>query len=351
MSNYCTFFDQGYLAQGLALWQSLRRHDAAASCWVLALDEETGSALRALAEPGLRVVPLAELLATDPELAAVQAGRPRTEFLFTLKPCFCRHVLRAGAGVRSLVYLDSDVYFFGSPAAIEQELGARSVLIVPHRFPSWHDEGSHYGRFNAGVIAFRDDAVGRACLERWRQQCLASCGLAGDGVAYGDQKYLDEWPERWGAAAGVSTNPGLNLAPWNWARHACVAGAAGVEVDGVPLIAFHFAQFRRVSGSWFDSGQLEYGVMPLRLRSAIYGAYWAALVAAETNLRAVSPGYAIPRRGWGASLGPWHLALLRLAWGQFWLKLGPCWVAGRLGVGQFSGRAMGRYRKWQRSGA
>ena len=350
MSSYCTFFDRGYLPQGLALWSSLQRHEPGAVLWVLAVDEETATVLRAIASPGVRVVLLAELLTADLQLAAVQAGRSRPEFLFTLKPCLCRYLLRGNPGIGVLTYLDADLYFFRAPAAIHRELGGRSVLLVPHRYPSWHDDSVRYGRFNAGVLAFRDDGPGRACLDQWREQCLASCALAAGGAAYGDQKYLDEWPERAGAAVCVSQNQGINLAPWNWARHACVVAPSGVQVDGEPLVAFHFAQFRRVSAHWFDSGQLEYGIMPLRLRSRVYGEYWQALMAAAGEIQAVLPGYVIPRQGWKKSLGPWHLALLRLGWGQFWLKLGPWWLAGRLGLGQLSGRMMAIYRRAQRPG-
>lgn len=348
MSDYCTFFDHDYLPQGLALWHSLRRHEPEAVCWVLAIDEETAAALRRLTPPGMRVVLYAELLATDPQLASVQSGRTRPEFIFTLKSCLCRYLLREKPGIEVLIYLDADLYFFSAPAPILHELGGRSVFLVPHRYPAWHDDSASYGHFNAGLLAFRNDGPGRACLDRWREQCLESCGLAAGGVRYGDQKYLDEWPERHGAAVCVSRNPGLNLAPWNWARHACVAGARGVQVEGGPLVVFHFAQFRRVSTRWFDSGQLEYGIMPLRLRSRIYGEYWNALVAAEAEIRAVQPGYTLPRREWKASLGGWHLALLRLFWGQFWLRLGPWWFAGRLGLGRFSGRAMAIYRRRRR---
>jgi hypothetical protein len=351
VSSYCTFFDRGYLAQGLALWDSLQRHEPAAELWVLALDEETDTVLRSLAQPGLRVVSLAELLAADPSLAAVQSGRTRQEFIFTLKPCLCRYLLREKHAADVLTYVDADLYFFGEAAAIRRELADASVFLVPHRYPPWHDDRSRYGCFNAGVLAFRDDAPGRACLDRWREQCLESCSLAANGVSYGDQKYLDEWPERYGAKVCVSRNSGLNLAPWNWARHVWVVGPPGVQVDGAPLLAFHFAQFRRISTRWFDSGQLEYGIMPLGLRSQLYGEYWAALVAAEKTVRRVRPDYAVAGRGWRASLGPWHLGLLRLFCGQFWFRLGPWWVAGRLGLGQFSGRMMAIYRGWQRRSA
>lgn len=347
MNAYCTYFDTNYLAQGLAMWRSLARHDVAAVLWVLALEEETAGVLRALREPGLHVLPLAELLVADPELAAVQVARPRSEFIFTLTPCLIRHLLRVQPDIGSIAYLDADLYFFADPAPIWTGLEAGSVLVVEHRYPPWHDDAASYGRFNVGVLGFRADASGRACIDWWRARCLESCELTGDGVHYGDQKYLDEWPRRFSGVVDLS-HPGVNLAPWNWACSRFAFGEDCVRVDGQPLVLFHFAQFRHVSGRWFDSGQLEYGIMPLRLRSRIYGEYWRALVAAEAKICTVRPGFAVPRRGWRASLGAWHLALLRLLWGQYWLRLGPWWLAGRFGLGRFSGRMMGLYRRWQR---
>lgn len=348
MSTYCTFFDQGYLPQGLALWRSLQRHEADAVLWVLALDETTEAVLHALAAPGLRPVALGELLAADPELAAVQSGRPRREFIFTLKPCLCRHLLRKHPGDGVIIYLDADIYFFGDPGAIARELGPHSVLIVPHRFPAWNDVSAYYGKFNAGVIAFRADGPGLACLGRWREECLASCGMTAGGGSFGDQKYLDAWPERFGGAVVVSANPGLNLAPWNWLRHTCRVTPDGVTVDGGPLVAFHFARFRRISAHWCNSGQVDFGIMPLRLRSGIYGEYWNELLAAEAEIRRVRPGYGWAGSGWRDAHGTWRMALARLVGGEFWLRLGPWWLAGRLGLGRFSGRIIAAYRRARR---
>lgn len=349
MNHCCTYFDSRYLAPGLALWRSLARHDPAAVLWVLALDGETADVLRKLQDARLRVVPLAELLAADPELAALESGRPRAEFIFTLTPCLVRHLLGAHPEIDLLTYLDADLYFFADPAPIRRELGRGSVLVAAHRYPAWHDDAARYGRFNVGVLVFRADARARACLDWWRARCLESCTLAADGTHYGDQKYLDEWPRKFAGVVELK-HPGVNVAPWNWAGSRFELQGGAVGVDGRPLVVFHFAQFRRVSERWFDSGQLEYGIMPLRLRSRIYGEYWSALGAAEREIQAVLPGYMIPRRGWKDSLGAWHLALLRVGWGQFWLKLGPWWLSGRLGLGWLSGRIMGIYRRLQRRG-
>ena len=348
MNHYCTYFDRGYLAQGVALWRSLGRHDAAAQLTVLALDADATRVLRGFGEERLRVIDLAELLAADAGLAAVQATRSRTEFIFALTPCLVRHLLDTEHKIQRLVYLDADLFFFSDAAPIWRELGGNSVLITPHRYPAWHDDSARYGRFNVGVVGFRRDAAGRACADLWREQCLASTALTGDGELFGDQKYLDAWPAKFSGVAECA-HPGINAAPWNWVRHGFTIGAEGaVAVDGEPLVVFHFAQFKRISAAWFDSGQLEYGIMPRRLRSRLYGEYVAALEQAEAVVRRTLPDFAMARRGWRASLGAWHLALLRIFWGQFWWRGGGQLISGRLGLGRFSGHALAWYRRWQR---
>ncbi len=347
LNHYCTYFDSGYLAQGVALWQSLRRHDANAILWVLALDKTAERALRNFGDEALRVITLDQLLQSDPELRARQ-HRPREQFIFTLTPCWVRHVLTARSEIHRLVYLDSDLYFFSSAAPIWSELQKGSVLITPHWYPKWHEDAPRYGTFNVGVVGFRRDEDAQACLEWWRQRCLESTELAADGTRFGDQKYLDEWPRRFEGVV-VCDHRGINVAPWNWAGFVFeVSSRAPVGVEGVPLVVFHFAQFRRIAGRWFDSGQLEYGVMPRRLRSRLYGEYWSALLEAEMMIRKVWPQFAIKSRGWLAVLKPWHLGLLRWVWGEFWWRGQNNWYAGRAGLGRFSGRVISLWRRWER---
>jgi hypothetical protein len=349
MRHYATYFDRRYLAQGLALWRSLARHDAAAELWVLALDGLTAEVLHGLGESRLHVVPQAVLLDADRELAGIARGRTPAEFIFAHTSCWIRWLLQTQAGIETVAYVDADLFFHADPAPAWRELEDASVVVSPHRYPPWHDDSSQYGRFNVGWLLFRRDAAGAACLEHWRARCLESCALTADGQHYGDQKYLDAWPTRFGEAVRVSSHAGVDAAPWNWARHRWTLAADGtLAVDGAPLIVFHYAQFRWIRGAWWDSGQLEYGVMPLWLRSRLYGAYAVELRAAEAAARTVRADFALLPRGWRETLGPWHLAWLRLFWGQCWRQVGPWWIAGRFGLGRFSGRFMAVYRRMQR---
>ncbi|MEY2878666.1 MAG: hypothetical protein RLZZ15_1046 [Verrucomicrobiota bacterium] len=344
MNHYCTYFDARYAAQGLALWLSLRRHDPTAVLWVLALDEATAAALGKLGEPDLRAVPLATLEAADPALAAARANRTWVEYVFTLSPCWPRFLLARHADIVVLTYVDADMAFFGEPAPIFSELGEGNALIVGHRFPQFLRHLETRGRFNVGILCFRNNTSGRAILDDWRARCLAWCHDRVESERYADQKYLDAWPENFPGVVECA-HPGVNLAPWNWMGRDYAWRDGGPRVDGAPLIVFHFARFRPLGPRRADSGQLEYGVMPLRLRSWIYGRYWTLLGEARARLAAVAPELAASVSVARGARAEWKTTLLTIAFGPVWWRVGPWWVSGRLGLGRFSGRVLAWVRR------
>ncbi|WP_146180165.1 hypothetical protein [Opitutus sp. ER46] len=363
MNHYCTYFDRGFLIQGLALWRSLARHDPAAVLWVLALDDATSVVLRRLGDARLRVVTLAELERDDPPLAAAKANRTRVEYFFTLSPCWPRWLLAHQPEIDRITYLDADLCFFAPPAPVFSAMDAAgaSVLITPHRFSPWLSHYEQHGRFNVGILVFRGDATGRACLDDWRERCLAWCHDRVEDGRYADQGYLDAWPERWGQALLVLDHPGVNLAPWNWMQHRLQAaavppgqdsppsepGSAGLTVDGCPVIVFHFARFRPLDAAarWWQSGQLDYGIMPPRWREALYSPYLRALRAARTELRALDPAIDFPRRAGRLGRDFWRALPLRLLFGGDWLRAGDRFFNLRFGLGRWSGRALAIARK------
>jgi len=342
MNHYCTYFDRGFIIQGLALWRSLMAHDADAVLWVLAFDEETADALRALGEPRLRVVRLAELEAADPELAATRTARSTVEYYFTASPCWIRWLLTAHPEIERFVYIDADLFFYASPAPIREALDGASVILTAHRFHPWQRHYERYGRYNKGCLAFRNDAGALACLDDWRTRCLAWCHDQPSEGRYADQGYLTAWPERFGAAVRVLEHAGVNLAPWNWQSHSLAWDAADRPLlDGQPLVAFHFSRLRPLHGDWWwRSGQLQCGIMPWRLRQAVYGPYWRALAAARTELATRRPGLDFPAHTPRFTRAAAGLALWGLLFGGNWLRIGDTFIAGRLGLGRWSGRLL-----------
>ncbi len=347
MNHACTYFDSGFLIQGLALWRSLARHDPDAALWVLALDETVTEALNRLGDPNLRVVKLGDLENGYAELAKAKADRSRTEYMFTLSPCWPLWLLEHHPEIGRITYLDADLFFFSSPASIFQamdEAGA-SVLITPHRFSAWQRHYEKHGRYNVGVLSFRNDEAGLTCLRGWRAQCIAWCFDRIEEGRYADQKYLDAWPGRLGGALLVLEHPGVNLAPWNWSQCALEPGEPP-RVDGKPVVVFHFARFRPTGeGRWWQSGQLDYGVMPQAWRDALYTPYWRALQSARAELRRIAPEVDFPRRA--ARLGRtfWRALPLRALFGGTWLRLGDRFFNLRCGLGRYSGRVLSALRR------
>ena len=357
MNHYCTYFDRELLAQGLALWRSLAKSDVDSVLWVLALDEFTADVLREVGGTWLRVVPLTEVEAGDAELAAAKVNRTRVEYFFALSPCWPRWLLEKHgmrSGIERITSVEAEMFFFASPTRIFEAMDAAkaSVLVTAQRLPLWLKRSERHGKFNVGLLSFQNDGVGRACLDEWRGRCLGRCHDGQEAGKYADQKYLDEWPERVGAALLVLPNAGVNLAPWNWAGVEITAETGGADsakgglrLEGEPLVIFHFARFRPIYGDWWwQSGQLDYGVMPRRLRRRIYSPYGRALLAARDELAARRAGFDFVRRPARSGREFGRSLSLRLVVGGGWLRVGDEFFNLRGGLGRWSGQCLEKLR-------
>lgn len=94
------------------------------------------------------------------------------------------------------------------------------MVIVPHRLnrKKAHDRRveRHVGTYCVEFNTFVNDARGRAVLDWWAEQCLNWCFYTPDvdAPAYGDQKYLNEFPKRF-PGVFVCEDWGVGMAPWN----------------------------------------------------------------------------------------------------------------------------------------
>jgi len=348
MNHFCTYFDRHFLVQGMAMAASLRQHDPTSVLWVLSLDAYTTDFLREVKDERINLVELSEIEVADPSLLAAKSKRSSVEYYFTLSPCWPRYLLLEYTEIDRITYVDADMFFFASPAPIFSEMGAASVLITEHRYPSHLSHHERCGRFNVGLLSFRNDSVGRACLDNWRNNCLAWCHDRAEDGKYADQKYLDEWPELLGKTLHISRRRGANLAPWNWSQYRYTFAGGKVWVHSDPLEVFHFARFRPSLGSrWFQSGQLEYGIMPWRLRQHIYGRYWSALERALGSIRRHRPKHLISRSTIRRWHNFWRALAPRILFGSDWLRIGPFFISGRLSFGRYSGLLLSWTRRWR----
>ena len=250
MVHFCTYFNQDYLSRRLALHYSLAQHMKDFTLWVLCLDETTAEVLNKLNYPHLRVVPLAQLEGYDKDLLAVKPDRKQIEYFFTLSPIFPRYLLNT-VPVNSITYLDQTSIFMLTLPHSTQNWGKILVYIIPHRFPEKDRERENYEIYNVGLLIFKNDARGLACLRWWREKCLEWCYDRMQPERFADQKYLDHWPALF-EGVKVSQHVGANLAPWNFSNYRIITLPDNkATVDGQPLIFYHF-QGLRLASWWLN---------------------------------------------------------------------------------------------------
>ena len=241
MHEFCTLFDANYLARALVLHRSLVEAGEDFRLRAYCMDERSARLLERLALPGVEAITRAELEADDSELAAVQSTRSPVEYLWTATPAICLHALQREPGLGSITYLDADLQFYAGPSAVFDEIGASSVTIVPHRYaPRWQAFEETSGIYNVEWLTFVRDANGLEALTWWRERCLEWCYAVFEDGKFGDQAYLNDWPERF-QGVHVLQHPGAGLAPWNLELYDVREDprTGRLLVDDVPLVFFH----------------------------------------------------------------------------------------------------------------
>jgi hypothetical protein len=233
------------------------------------------------------------------------------EYFWTCTPTLLAYVLTQQKSGAWVSYLDADLFFFSSIDGIFTEAGTASVIIHGHRFaPENEYQAAASGIYNVGLISFRSDELGWKALRWWQTACIAACYLRPDDGFCGDQKYLDDWPERF-EGVHVLQNPGAGLAPWNVGNYQFEVSKGNLAVDASPLVFYHFHAFQLLSSHLM--GQRAYDV-PDIVHQYVYGAYVRALKELLNETRHLQPVYCA-----GFRRPPWRQFFRDLRHGRyFW---------------------------------
>jgi len=289
MRHFCTYFDANHLTRGLALHGSLLAHVRDFELVVLCMDEAVEAALRQKNPARIRLLSVAELTRQYPALAAARADRTELEFHLTCKSRLMQHLLPSIPTGELLTYLDADLYFFGSPQPIYDEIDTASIAITPHRFPAALAHLERQGKFNPGWVSLRNDPIGRACAADWTEKCTAWCFKVLEPGRYADQKYLDAWVIQFPDTKTI-THPGVNVAPWNLAGRTITPSKPGLCIDEQPLICFHFRGLMHLDRQLYDPGLHQYGAGPTPgLREHVYHPYLRQLAAGAPEMPDIVP--------------------------------------------------------------
>ena len=286
MKYYCTLFDVNYLPNFLALHESLKDKAIDFKIYAFCMDE---SSFQFLAEDykqsSIVPVSLSQLIAFFPELENVKKQRSIVEFYFTCSPFICTYVMSNNPTCSHVVYLDADLYFFGSPQLVFDELEEASVGIIEHKFYGWGKRYVKYGKFNVGLVVFKNDDIGKACLKFWLTKCEEWCFDYYDEInmRFGDQKYLDEWETKFNNVK-IIKQKGANLAPWNVGQYSLTVDNSGaIFIDKEQLVFYHFASFKQLEPNLFTTSMSRYFARPSKvLKLNIYTFYLKKLAVYST---------------------------------------------------------------------
>jgi hypothetical protein len=213
--HFCTLFDHTYLPFGMALHHSLMAHAMPFHLWILCMDEAVEEQLQCLNLPHVTLMPLREV--ETPELLAVKPDRGPGEYCWTMTPFSFEAVFDRDASVERVTYLDADLFFFDSPKILLDEFtkSQKSVLITDHAYAPEYDQSEESGRFCVQFLTFCRTEAGFHIMHWWQNKCLEWCYAIAEPDRFGDQKYLDCWPELFGDEVHICQQTEKTLAPWN----------------------------------------------------------------------------------------------------------------------------------------
>ena len=182
----------------------------------LCLDNKTKNILEKINISNIKCIELFEVENID--LINAKKNRTKAEYCWTLAPNFTWYVINKFKDINLITYLDADLLFYSSLEPIFKEINNSSIAIIEHRFAKPYKNLEINGRFCVEWNSFRRDEEGLQCLNRWRKQCLEWCFYKlGDGKM-GDQKYLDEWPDKYDSCH-IIKELGAGIAPWNYSQY------------------------------------------------------------------------------------------------------------------------------------
>lgn len=293
MTYFCTLFDSFYLSRGLMLYDSLKENIDRFHIYIFAFDLLSFNILIDLKLEHATIISLREF--ENEDLLNVKSSRTRAEYCWTCTSSVIEFVLD-NYDVPSCTYLDADLFFYKSPQILLNELnGAKNVMITEHRFSKFAGllEQKRAGRFCVQFITFNNAPDSRLILKKWISQCIEWCYARYENGKFGDQKYLESWPDEY-PNVHILENKGGGVAPWNAIQfkftkeNNIISGLPQEENNKFEVVFFHFHYIKILLTGCADLGwnRLQKNVIEI-----FYKPYLQELIKKEKFLQDIFTAY------------------------------------------------------------
>jgi len=285
MLNFCTLFDSSFITQGLTMYESLCEVcDNNFHLYIFAFDDISLTVLNRLNLKNITVISLEEF--EDEKLLKVKSARTKKEYCWTCSSSTILYCLEHFK-LLNCTYVDADLYFYSDPKILIDEMGNKSVLITLHNYAPEYDQTETSGKYCVQFVTFRNNSAGLEVLKWWKNACLDWCHARIEDGKFGDQKYLDDWTERFDCVH-VLKNFGGGLAPWNRTRYFINDNLqVSYGIKKYPLCFYHFHDLKFSKGKLNKAHFMGYKMSANYFR-LLYIPYMKKFLSVNKKLRKIS---------------------------------------------------------------
>jgi hypothetical protein len=291
------------------MYESLQRNCKDFHLYIFAFDDKCSSILTTMSLNNVSIIKLNEF--EDQELLNVKPSRSSVEYCWTCTPSIILYSIEK-FNLPNCTYLDADLYFYSSPSKLIQEMGTKSVLITEHRYTPKYDQTAISGRFCVQFVTFKSNEIGLNVLKWWRNACLNWCYMKSEDGKFGDQKYLDDWPEMF-EGIHILNNLGGGVAPWNVQQYElyksknnlCIKDISTNQTEN--LVFYHFHGIKFFTGGIVDLNS-DYFI-PNSVKNILYKGYLYKLNQIKSNVSIIDSTFDPNGTKSGKSLKTYCLSL------------------------------------------
>lgn len=276
------------------MYESLKKHSSDFHLYIFAFDGMSDEILRSLKLENVTVISLTEL--ETEELLDVKAGRSKAEYCWTCTPSVISYVFE-NFNTADCTYIDADLLFYSDPYVLikEMEENGKNVLITEHRYsflPRLYEE-KRAGRFCVQFMTFKNESNSLFVLDFWRKQCIKWCFARHEDGRFGDQKYLDNWPEKY-ENVHILKHKGGGVAPWNIQKYRLLSdrnvfsGKVKLAGQKINLVFYHFQYVKYLEDGSYDAG---WYIISKCKKNLLYLPYIRKIERIEMKIAALNTGY------------------------------------------------------------
>ncbi|MDA9768204.1 hypothetical protein N9C71_03330 [Candidatus Pelagibacter sp.] len=251
--TFCTITSKSHNVFTLALISKIK-----SKVFILCLDNFSYVLFKKLNKNNVFLVKLDDLNIIY-SLNKIYNNRNYLSFIFTLKPILIFYVLNKIKKKSFLIYLDSDIYFTGTPNKLLKNVTNSSIFLTKHNFSKKNIDKKRFGIFNAGFVAFCSDFYGKKYLKLWMIECIKCCDLNLAKNTWGDQMYLNRFNKKNNKIKFLDTEI-FNLAPWNISNYSLSLKNNKLFCNGKEVIFYHFQDSMIINSKIIIMGLSNYYV-------------------------------------------------------------------------------------------